>query len=110
MKLETLDIAGVYHYNDEDQDKFFDALAATDKFEYFELRSIQLLIDFNYPVVQKYLLYRLFFPYLLFLVDYLFLVFYAFENRFDPDWFYWYWTFLATNVLFATYFLNNEMK
>lgn len=40
MKVETLDIAGVYHYNDPDEDKFFDALSSTDQFEYFELKSI----------------------------------------------------------------------
>ena len=35
LKIESLDIAGLYHYNDPDQDKLFDALAATSRFEYF---------------------------------------------------------------------------
>jgi hypothetical protein len=30
VKLEILDISGVYHYNDPDEDRFFDALAQTD--------------------------------------------------------------------------------
>lgn len=30
VKVETLDIAGIYHYNDPHEDKFFDALANTD--------------------------------------------------------------------------------
>lgn len=51
VKVETLDIAGIFHYNDPDEDKFFDALASCDSFEYFELKSIQALIDFNYPIV-----------------------------------------------------------
>ena len=40
VKLEILDVAGVFHYANENQDKFFDALAASSKTEYFTLKSI----------------------------------------------------------------------
>lgn len=41
---------------------------------------------------------------------YLLLVFYAFEVRFEETFFYYYWTFLITNVIFASYFLLNEIR
>lgn len=89
---------------------FFCTLAETVKDEYFELKSIQTLIDFNYPLVQKYLIRKLFIPYCVFQFFYLLLVFYAFEQRFDGEFFYYFWSLMIVNVGFATYFFSNEFK
>ena len=40
MRLEVLDIAGIYHYKDKPFNEFFDKLSASDNLKYFESRSI----------------------------------------------------------------------
>lgn len=65
IKLEVLDV-GVYHYNDKVFDEFFDTLAGCDNVSYFELRSLQTIIDFNYGLVQQYLIKKLFIPFCVF--------------------------------------------
>ena len=110
IKVEILDIPGVFHYDNQYQDKFFDALAETKKTEYFTLKSIQTLIDFNYPLVQTYLIRKLFIPYCFFIVSYLFLVFYCYEKRFETNAFLLYWPVMAVNLLFATYYAINEIR
>lgn len=42
---------GIYHYNDDAFPEFIKQLSDTDKFEYFDNRAIQKLIEFNYKVV-----------------------------------------------------------
>ncbi|CDW88905.1 wd-40 repeat protein [Stylonychia lemnae] len=110
VKVEILDISCVYHYNEPIEDKFFDALASTDQFSYFELKSIQKLIDFNFPIVQKYLIRKLFIPYFFFLGLYVFFVFFLYEHRFDKTYEAYYWTVLGSIVLFGSYFMLNEVR
>ena len=110
MKLEMLDVASVFHYKDKDQDRFFDSLASIEKGEYFKLRSIQTLIDFNYPTVQEYLIKKLFIPYVVFHITFLVTIFYSWEHRFDDQMIYFYLALLASCVAFSTYFLANELR
>ena len=75
IRMEFIDIPGVYHFLDKDSDPFFDALAATSNLEYFKKKAIQKLIDFNYPAVVDAVTWKLFIPFCFFQ-----LVFFVFIN------------------------------
>jgi len=38
------------------------------------------------------------------------MIFYAYEQRFDDGFFYYYWALLIGNAMFSVYFLQNEVK
>jgi len=47
-------------------DEFFQQLADTDQYEVFSRKSIQKLIEFNYPLVKAWTIKRLFIPFVMF--------------------------------------------
>ena len=111
ISLELLDVHSVFHFNDPLNDKFFDTLAATSKGDVFKLRSIQALIDFNYGLVQKYLIRRLFVPYVCFHVVFLFTIFEAWESRFESTGrLVLYICSMMTSLTLCTYFFMNELR
>ena len=69
------------------------------------------MIDFNYPLVKEYTIQKLFIPFGIFM--FFFVIFmhfvYPYVDRYDTA-IYLFYPFLAINLLFATYFLNNEVK
>eukprot|EP00347_Sterkiella_histriomuscorum_P022786 403337167 len=110
IKCSFLDFTSIFH---QTHDKFLDlfsALAETDNPEYFNKKVVQKLIEFNYPLVKEYLLKKLFYPFCVFLVIYQFFIFEVNEKR-ESEAFYGtiFYPVLAVVVLFATYFLSNEM-
>lgn len=78
--------------------------------KYFESRTFQTLIDFNYGLVQKYLMWKMFYPFCVFQVAFFLWVNYTYENRQDPDIEPYYWVLLVINGLFALYFFSNEAR
>lgn len=63
VKIEFIDVPRVYNPNDELCNDFYSALAETDNYELFGKKAIQKLIEFNYPIVKKYTIYKLFLPF-----------------------------------------------
>ena len=57
---------GIYHYLDKDFQSFFDELAITNNTKYFEKKSIQTLIDFNYFILRNFIIAFLFAPFLIY--------------------------------------------
>jgi hypothetical protein len=110
ISLELLDVSHVFHFNDPLNDKFFDTLASIQKGDVFKLRSIQTLIDFNYPLVQKYLIRRLFLPYVVFHIVFLFTIFEAWESRFEGNMIYLYVCSMLVTLTICTFFFVNEMR
>ena len=68
------------------------------------------MIDFNYGLVQKYLIRRLFVPFCLFQIVFFIWINQTYESRLDPEVQPYYWVFLVLNGLFALYFFQNEAK
>jgi hypothetical protein len=57
----------IYHYNDSSFEPFFAVLADTDWYDLFTKKPIQKVIEFNFDLVKKYTIRRLFIPYFIFL-------------------------------------------
>lgn len=68
------------------------------------------MIDFNYKLVQKYLIRKLFVPFIVFHFFYLFTIFTVFESRYYEGWNIAYYIMLGINAVFASYFLANEVR
>lgn len=66
IKVEFIDLPGVYHYCDDEFGQVFEELAKTDKIEFFNLKVIQKLVDFNYPLVKSAIIKKLFLPFCVF--------------------------------------------
>lgn len=66
IKVEFIDLPGVYHYLDEEFGQVFEELAKTDSIEFFNIKSIQKIVDFNYPLVKEYIIKKLFIPFCIF--------------------------------------------
>jgi hypothetical protein len=90
-KLETnivskfVDMPGVYHYMDKDFGPLFDELSSTENYEYFTPAAIKHLIDFNYPLVKKYIIRKLFVPFVCFIAFYCFFIHYIYPERLNED-------------------------
>ena len=48
IKLEFIDLPGVYHFQDKNFEDFFEALANTSNLDFFKKKPIQKIIDYNY--------------------------------------------------------------
>lgn len=48
IKVEMLDMPGVYHFEDLDFEKLMKALSNSESFAFFESKAIQAIIDFNF--------------------------------------------------------------
>lgn len=66
IKCEFLDLPGVYHQNDGEFHEVFEKLAETEMIEFFDLRSVQKIVDFNYPLVREFIVKKLFLPFVIF--------------------------------------------
>ena len=66
IKLEYLDLPRLHCYGDKAGDEFFSALADTEDIELFNSRSIQTIIDYKWPLVRQFTIYRLFLPFIAF--------------------------------------------
>lgn len=82
----------------------------------FQKKAIQKLIDFNFKVVKKYTIQKLFIPFGVFLVLFVFYLNFVYEKRFSHDLEeanFWYpidLTLMGILGAFAFYFLLNEIK
>lgn len=69
------------------------------------------LIDFNYPLVKEFIVKKLFIPFILFMM--VFIIFmhfvYPYIDRYETA-IYLFYPVLGLNLIFATYFLINELK
>lgn len=66
IRTEIIDLPGVYHYTDDEFIQMFDSLANTEKIEFFNIKAIQKIVDFNYPLVKEYIIKKLFVPFIVF--------------------------------------------
>lgn len=66
IRAEFFDIPRVYHYEDDLCDDFFGELASTDQYDVFSKKGIQKMIEFNYPLVKKWTIRKLFIPFVMF--------------------------------------------
>ena len=66
IKGEYIDMPEIYHYNDGSFNDLFEALAGTDNYNLFEIKPLQRIIEFNYPLVVEFIFKRLFIPYIIF--------------------------------------------
>jgi hypothetical protein len=80
-----VDMPGVYHYMDKDFSGLFEELSSTDDYEYFSPAVIKHLIDFNYPLVKKYIVIRLFAPFFLFIACYCYFIHYVYPDRLNDE-------------------------
>ena len=72
VKCEFFDIPGIYHFNDKEFERFYEALADSDNYDIFEAKPIQKIIDFNFKIVKKYTIMYLFLPFMGFLLTFVF--------------------------------------
>lgn len=108
IRVELVDMPRVYHYDDPLCDEFFGQLADTDQYDVFSQKSIQKMIEFNYPLVKKWTIKKLFIPFVMFQVTLFVYLNFIFQHE----------NFLADKLdfpmqivlgLFASYFLQNEI-
>ena len=66
IKCEFLDLPGVYHFLDGEFQEFFGALGETENMDFFNLKSVQAVVNFNYGIVRRFITYRLFYPFCVF--------------------------------------------
>lgn len=114
IKCEFLDMPSVYHFNDDQFDNLFDSLANTDNILFFEKKAIQSLVDFNYGVVRRYVVKKLFYPFCAFMLSFWYFMNFIYE-RFtygETDYFVTvqYYTLAFLLIGFATYFVANEIR
>lgn len=84
IRVVFIDLPCVYHYNNELCEKFFGELAETQNYDIFKRKSIQKLIEFNYPLVKRWTLYKLFFPFNVFQFTLFFYLNFVFETTDYP--------------------------
>jgi hypothetical protein len=111
IKLQFLDLPGFYHYLDDGFKDFFEQLASIDDFAFFSNKAIRKLIDFNYPLVQKYITYKIVIPFIIFHMCFVFYMNLIYEYR-DSNALYisTHWIFSVVLAVFAFYFLLNEFN
>jgi len=81
IKLEQIDLPAIYHYLDEDFYDFFEALANTNKIKYFNNRVIQSMVEFNFPLVRKFMLAFLITPFIIFHLTFVLYMNLVYESR-----------------------------
>ena len=101
---------GVYHFNDRNFKSFIDELSSTGQYELFANKSIQALLEFNFPLVREYIVKKLFVPFSVFLIFYEVYLNVIFGEIASDDTlaFLLDRIFLTVLVFYATYFLMNE--
>ncbi|CDW83468.1 wd-40 repeat protein [Stylonychia lemnae] len=111
VRLDFIDLPGLYHYLDPNFKAFIHELADTTNFEYFTIPSIQSIIEFNYELVQRYIIYVIIVPYLVFhgiFVCYMNLVY---EHRTEDEYYqHVNKAICILMALFSIYFLFSEMR
>eukprot|EP00347_Sterkiella_histriomuscorum_P004764 403359199 len=110
ISCQIIDLPSIYHYQDKDFNDFFQELADTEQSAYFNKEVIQKMIEFNYPLVKEYVQKRLFYPYAVFMVFFFLLMNLVIEYKDQQGYHELFYGLLAINVLFATYFLHNEVR
>jgi hypothetical protein len=70
IKLEYLDLYGIYHYTDSHFNEIFYELSETKRLDFFNNRAIQKLIEFNYTLVQGWITYFVIGPFIVFHVTF----------------------------------------
>jgi hypothetical protein len=78
--------------------------------EFFDLKSIQKIVDFNYSLVKEYVIKKLFIPFGFFMLVFLIFMHFVFPYKDEDSMRIWYIILLLLNLLFATYFLINEVR
>eukprot|EP00347_Sterkiella_histriomuscorum_P009906 403339425 len=109
IMVEIIDIPKIYHLQDKLSDEFYDQLARTDQYEVFEDPTIRKMIEFNYPLVKKWTIIKLFVPFMCFqglLFFYLNFIFEQSKNDFARIADFPCQIILS---LFSMYFLRNEL-
>jgi len=66
IKLQLIDLPGIYHMEDKDFKNFFKALDESKQIKYFSNSAIQTIIDFNFLLVRKYMLIFILIPFTIF--------------------------------------------
>ncbi len=64
--VELVDLPSLFHLDNPLSDKFFDQLAETDQYEIFEKKVIKKMIEFNYDLVKRWTIIKLFVPFVVF--------------------------------------------
>jgi hypothetical protein len=68
------------------------------------------LINFNFPLVRRFMVIKLLIPFFLFSVFYGYFIHFLYPERFDAAYTIQLWTSIVVLPVFALYFLNNEFK
>eukprot|EP00347_Sterkiella_histriomuscorum_P022795 403337130 len=111
IKMELVDLPGVYHFLDKNFSSIFDELYKLEKYDFFNNKAIQALIDLNYPHVRKAILIRLILPFFVFHIIFVSYLNVVYENRIQDDDYYIANIVLGTiQLAFSVYFLFNELK
>ncbi|CDW75916.1 UNKNOWN [Stylonychia lemnae] len=104
ITVHFIDMPYLYHLNEGLTDEFYDELARTDLLDIFEQQSIQKMIEFNYPIVQKWTIIKLFIPFMTFQAMLFFYLNVVFGTTSKLD-----YPCQIILGLFACYFLRNEI-
>ena len=84
-------------------------LADTEESNFFKLKAVQRLIEFNYPLAREYLIKKLFLPFTVFNLVFFIVMNYVYENRHIEFYDDLLLPCMLIIVAFATYFLMNEV-
>ena len=88
----------------------FEALSNTETIEFFDLKAIQKLVDFNYPLCREYVVKKLFIPYGFFLLIFFTFMHFIYPYKEEEIGKALFYPFLIANVVMATYFMINEVR
>ncbi|CDW83568.1 wd-40 repeat protein [Stylonychia lemnae] len=117
IQLQLYDIPKLHCYDNKNSEDFFEALSSS-KIELFANKGIQLIIDFKWPLIQKFTIQFLFLPYILYLGLYFGYSNFIFVDRFHDqetekeNWYISDKAFFAIGpllILFSLYFLIHEI-
>jgi hypothetical protein len=105
--LQFVDIPQYHKIDTKVSEDFFAALSNSDDMRLFETTAVKKLIVFEWPLVLRYTLYKLFFPFVAYLIFYMLYMHFVFHiaDVFKP----FEYGVVGGLTVFAMYLLKNEI-
>jgi hypothetical protein len=106
VRLQFMDIPEFHRSDTEMCEQFFSALAESEDMALFETTAVKKVIEYEWPMVMKYTIRRLFMPYMVFMVSFMLYIFWIFNQDANV---YLETISVAVLALFSMYLLKNEI-
>lgn len=109
--MEFIDLPQVHSSANKISRRFFDALAQVDSMDLFTSRTVQVLVDYKWPLVRKYTVIYMLIPFVIF-----HLTFIVYSNvlnfQYTATDAYYNGQYAVSAILYAfcIYFLQNETR